>query len=89
MDRDIHDFSIHLMPPLNLPFKKGNAYLSLSNTNEKLDNLKPLSIYSKLYFFNPRYDRDTRTFTGVIYFPQSYKGIDRMDYSLTFSHDLK
>ena len=61
-NKEIHDFSIHLLPPLNLPFKKGNAYLSLSNTSEKLDNLKPLSQYSKLYFFNPKYDKEKRTF---------------------------
>ena len=87
-NRKINDFSIHLMPPLNMPFKKGNAFLSLSGTDEKLDNMKPLLLYSKLYFFNPKYDRMTRTFTGNIYFPQTYKGVDRMDNTLVFSEDL-
>ena len=68
------------MPPLNMSFKKSNAYLSLSESDETLTNGKPLSIYSKLNFFNPSYDKSTRTFSGVIYMPESFRGVDRMEF---------
>jgi len=85
----LHNFSIHLIPPLNIPFKKSNAYISLSESDEKFTSGRPISIFSKLYFFNSRYDKKTRTFTGVIYFPEEFKGVDRMEFTIVFSEDLE
>ena len=49
----------------------------------------PLSVYDKLYFFNPRFDSKTNTFSGVIYWPYSYKGVDYTEYTLVFHEDMK
>ena len=86
---EIHDFSIHLIPPLNLPHKRSNAYLSVSKSIQTLDNSVPLSIYSKLYFFNPRFNNQTNTFTAVVYWPHSFKGVDYTEYTLTFVKDMR
>ena len=80
----LHDFSIHLLPPLNQPNQRSNAYLSLSNCDELLENGNAISVYNRLYFFNTRYDKDRWTFTGTVHWPQPYKEIDCMDFSLTF-----
>lgn len=85
----LHDFSVHLMPPLNVLGGKSNAYLSLSKSNQLLDNQREVSYYNRLYFFDTKYDRESRVFFGVICWPQPYKGADRMEYTLKFSEDLR
>ena len=46
--------------------------------------------YKKLYFFNPKYDDITRTFSGIINFDDgAYKGAVIAEYTLVFSDDLR
>ena len=46
-------------------------------------------VASTIKFYSPKYDKMTRTFTGVIDWPDPFKGADRSEWTLIFSEDLK
>lgn len=85
----VNDFSVHMVPPLNMPYQKGNAYLSISNSRDTFDNGQPIAAQSTIRFFNPKFDKTLRIFTAVIYWPKTYQGADREEWTLIFSEDLK
>ena len=88
-DRTMHDFSLHLMPPLNFPNAKSNAYVSVAQTKEVFDDGKRIAALGKLYIHNPYYDHLNKIFMGTVHLPRQYKSCSKIDYKLKFSEDLK
>ena len=85
----VNDFSLHMMPPLSMPNRRSNAYLSIASSSESFDDSEPLSPYNLIHFFNTKYDKHTRTFSGTIYWPKSYLGAEKMEWTLVFSEDFR
>ena len=86
---EVGNFSLHLMPPLNVPNGQSRSYLSVANSLEKFDDGAEVSYEQALNFFDTSYDEEKFMFWGRITFPHTHQGAKEQKWTIIFSNDLK